>query len=122
VAEEAPVDVADGGTALGPVGVRDQEGVQPVRGEQALLHPPIAGQDGHTADVPLALPQRLRVVRRLMRAVQAADAEVDGPGRHLAPVVGRDRAPVAERRQGALAEGGHAAWPSARSGPPLASC
>jgi hypothetical protein len=97
--EQVLGDRADHPRLVGAVGVLDHQRVEAVLRVERLLHAPVGRHHADAADAPVerfAVVHQAVVVGRLMRPVEAADAEVHDAGGDARAVVRRPR----HRRRG----------------------
>jgi hypothetical protein len=90
--EQVLGDRADHPRLVGPVAALDHQRVEAVLRVERLLHAPVGRHHPDPADAPvqrLALVHEAIEVHRLVRAVEAAHAEVHDAGADAAAVVGR---------------------------------
>lgn len=103
--EDVVDDRADDAGVFRTVGELFRQRVEPVLGNQGVAHADVAGHNAHADDAPvevLPLVHQLVEVTGLVRAVEAADAEVDDGGDDGAAVVGRPGDVCGELIEGAL--------------------
>src|SRR5262249_13043722 len=100
-----------------PVGMLDDERVQVILRGQDVVHPPVLGQHADADDAPvegLAVVHQPVEVHRLVRTVEAADAEVHDPGTDRRTAVARYGDVVAQGTHCRGREGRHLTAPSDR--------
>jgi hypothetical protein len=113
-------DRPDDARLVAAVGVAHDERVEPVLRAQRVAHAPVAGQDADPADPEVerrALVHEAVVVRRLVRAMEAADADVHDARGDAAAVVRRACDPAAQAGEGPrVGQRWHAAKGTGRPG------